>query len=455
MPRKGPRDEARPAAAAAAGLLDTILLGGAVRGGLRVFCKCFALGFASRRLVSALSRDGGGGNQSAVSTGLFLGSMLGGFKALACAGLWLLPGEQYVRSVLFASALISGQALRLDNHGKAAAAASRHSLLASFAFVRSLWTLVAATVSSAPSYPSSSSSSSASSTDESLFPHADSSVFILCCTQIMWCWFYYPHLVSGVYRKWITRMAHMDDDLVVALRRLHHGTVRYGTPSDLLRAYTLRHGLDPERANLRHLVPQSYVHPATGNSTLLWLVLRFAIGVRDASLVYLPVHIIPFLLFKGPKLLEDPVSSTLKVARNVLQSSSFLGFFIALAWAPILLLRRVLRRDTSLGVFMGSLACGFAIFVERKSRRKEFAMFVAPRVLHIWFDALCERGLLTSWKGGSVWLFALSGAAWVQTIAVEKSSYWRSDDNDETAGEDLSMSRSDVASTSMAALLLG
>ena len=46
MPRKGPRDEARPAAAAAAGLLDTILLGGAVRGGLRVFCKCFALGFA-------------------------------------------------------------------------------------------------------------------------------------------------------------------------------------------------------------------------------------------------------------------------------------------------------------------------------------------------------------------------------------------------------------------------
>ena len=217
-------------------------------------------------------------------------------------------------------------------------------------------------------------------------------------------------------------MAHMDNDLVLALRKLHHGAVRYGTPNDLLREYCLRHGLDPSRANLRHLVPQSYVHPATGDSTLLWLLLRFAIGVRDASLVYLPVHIIPAVVFQGPALLRDPITSTLRVARNVFQSSSFLGFFIALAWAPILLLRRVLKRDTSLGVFLGSLACGFAIFVERKSRRKEFAMFVAPRVLHIWFDALCERGVLRSWKGGSIWLFALSGAAWVQSLAVVSSS---------------------------------
>ena len=251
-------------------------------------------------------------------------------------------------------------------------------------------------------------------------------------------------------------MAHMDGDLVLALRQLHHGRVRYGTPSDILREYCIRYGLDPKRADLRHMVPQAFVHPSTGDSTLLYLLLRFIVGVRDASVVYLPVHIIPAVLFKGSAFLEDPVRSTLKVIRKVLQSSSFLGLFIALAWTPILLLRRALKRDTSLGVFLGSLACGFAIFAERKSRRKEFAMFVAPRVLHIWFDALCERGILRSWNGGSVWLFALSGAVWMQTMDADGA---RNKDDDRLAlnrKQNFGMkTQATNALTSMAEYLLG
>ena len=123
----------------------------------------------------------------------------------------------------------------------------------------------------------------------------------------------------------------MDEELVIALRKLYHGEVRYGTPSDILRQYCLRNGLDPKRADLRRLVPQSYVHPATGNSTLLWLLLRFAVGVTDASLVYLPVHIIRAAVLKRQAFIKAPMKTGWILVQNIFQSSSFLGAFIALA----------------------------------------------------------------------------------------------------------------------------
>ena len=79
-----------------------------------------------------------------------------------------------------------------------------------------------------------------------------------------------------------------------------------GTPSDILREYCIRYGLDPKRADLRHMVPQLLSTRFTGDSTLLYLLLRFIVGVRDASVVYLPVHIIPAVLFKGSAFLKTP-----------------------------------------------------------------------------------------------------------------------------------------------------
>ena len=83
-------------------------------------------------------------------------------------------------------------------------------------------------------------------------------------------------------------------------------------------------------------------------------------------------------------------------------------------------------------------------------------MFVAPRVLHIWFDALCERGILRSWNGGSVWLFALSGAVWMQTMDADGA---RNKDDDRLAlnrKQNFGMkTQATNALTSMAEYLLG
>jgi len=48
--------------------------------------------------------------------------------------------------------------------------------------------------------------------------YADGLVFVVCCAQIMWAWFYYPQRLPPTYSKWISNLAWMDDRLLKILR---------------------------------------------------------------------------------------------------------------------------------------------------------------------------------------------------------------------------------------------
>ena len=78
---------------------------------------------------------------------------------------------------------------------------------------------------------------------------------------------------------------------------------------------------------------------------------------------------------------------------SVLRSSSFLATFIATIWSCICTVRNATHQDTALGPLLGSFLCGFSIFLERKSRRGELALYTFPRALY----SFCYR-----WTKGSV-----------------------------------------------------
>ncbi|CAD6936911.1 unnamed protein product [Tilletia controversa] len=52
---------------------------------------------------------------------------------------------------------------------------------------------------------------------------ADGLVFVVCCAQIMWAWFYYPDRLPPSYSKWISNLAWMDDRLLEVLRWSRNG----------------------------------------------------------------------------------------------------------------------------------------------------------------------------------------------------------------------------------------
>ena len=78
------------------------------------------------------------------------------------------------------------------------------------------------------------------------------------------------------------------------------------------------------------------------------------------------------------------------------QSSIFLASFIAMVWSPICFSRNYIMKGKdreTFGVFMGCLLCGFSLLLERKSRRREIALFCAPKAIEsAWRRAWPYRG---------------------------------------------------------------
>jgi hypothetical protein len=51
--------------------------------------------------------------------------------------------------------------------------------------------------------------------------------------------------------------------------------------------------------------------------------------------VYLPVHLLPLLLFNSPRLARRPLATTARAAEGVLRSSTFLALYCSLGWVRL------------------------------------------------------------------------------------------------------------------------
>jgi len=58
--------------------------------------------------------------------------------------------------------------------------------------------------------------------------------------------------------------------------------------------------------------------------------------------------------------------------------------------------------DSGLGPGLGSIACGFAVFIEEKRKRAEMALYVAPRALFAVAESL-KPGWLSQGKKSALW----------------------------------------------------
>lgn len=113
----------------------------------------------------------------------------------------------------------------------------------------------------------------------------------------------------------------------------------------------------------------------------------------------------------------------MRMIRAVARSSAFLASFIALAWAPILYLRKIVNDDTMYGPLLGSIASGLSVLIEKKNRRRELAMYVLPRAMESWWIKMTRSGYIRGdFSNGEVWLFSLSAAVVMQSFYFDPES---------------------------------
>jgi hypothetical protein len=245
----------------------------------------------------------------------------------------------------------------------------------------------------------------------------DPAVFACSSAAIMWAWFYTPEKLPKAYNKWITSAAAVDSRLIQALRECRAGTLRYGADTgraELLQYMCADFKFPVEWGDPAVAVPFpcELVHMGTGPSCEYHALHRFYKSWIWALSTYLPINMVLQLRKPSRKGLERALVSSAR-------SSTFLGAFIALFYFGVCLARtrlgpRMIGRDRKarqkidggLCVGSGCVLCGWSVLVETASRRKELALFVAPRAL----ASLLPRryALEDQWKETAV--FAASAA---------------------------------------------
>ena len=243
-------------------------------------------------------------------------------------------------------------------------------------------------------------------------PFFETYVFAGACSQIMYSWFYFPKTLPATYVKWITAMANMDLRLLSMLRKIRTGEARYGVRTDILREYLIDNNLLPELGDMVSHIPAPccVVHPQDPHSCAKNAARRWARGFSQACVLYVPVHLVHMLVLRWRRFTEDPWGSVKVCVQNTVRSSAFLGTFIAVIWGSVCAHRQLTGSDTVGGPAMGSALCGLSLLLEpSSSRRREFALYVAPRALQSSWRVACMRGWVQDIPGSEVVMFSVSG----------------------------------------------
>ncbi|KIX05414.1 uncharacterized protein Z518_06286 [Rhinocladiella mackenziei CBS 650.93] len=221
---------------------------------------------------------------------------------------------------------------------------------------------------------------------------ADPSIFATSAAIIMWSWFYSPHRLPRAYNHWISKAADVDFRLIQALRLARQGDFVYGEDTGqapLLAGLCRDFGLPEEYADPSKTIPIpcELYHCGTGKSCEFHAVSRFWRSWKFAMEIYVPLQLLARI--RSPNL-KSILHSLISAAR----SSSFLATFVGVFYYAVCLARTRLGPklfsyktvtpqmwDSGLCVLAGCLACGWSILLEKPSRRREIAFFVAPRAL--------------------------------------------------------------------------
>lgn len=222
----------------------------------------------------------------------------------------------------------------------------------------------------------------------------DGALFIVSSTLIMYLWFFHPERLPPAYRNWITLAANMDDPIVKLLRLIKEKKIRYGEegPGEAIMAeYCEKYGHLPSEGSLVTNVPLpcNVVHAFKTPNCELHALWRFVRGFQFAFKLYGGINLFMLLIPRRKSTIASRLFSSLK---SSVRSSCFLATFIFLNWYGVCLARTRLlpklfpnvpaeRWDDTICVASGSFLSGFSCFVDTPQRRKELALFVAPRAV--------------------------------------------------------------------------
>ena len=125
---------------------------------------------------------------------------------------------------------------------------------------------------------------------------------------------------------------------------------------------------------------------------------------------YVPIHLIPVIIFKLRKLRKEPKRVIYGFLKNVGRSCMFLATYMSILKYCICLFKNLSGQNRPLVVILSGLCTFPGMYWEAPGRRTEMGLyFLSPFLegMWMWFE---KRGYVTSIKYGEIYLFVFAMA---------------------------------------------
>jgi hypothetical protein len=172
------------------------------------------------------------------------------------------------------------------------------------------------------------------------------------------------------------------------------------------------------------------LHPEHGDACHMSAAYFLVEGLKRAIPVYLPVYLIPLILFKSQVIVRHPIRTAFHTFVSVMRSSTFLATYCTIAMHAICAINRITGRSHHLAVPVAGFLGGFGgLLIERDSRQIELALYVLSHAVISWYRTWASKGILPPmFKHGNSAVFIVSSTilmwAYVNHPSTIRYSYF-------------------------------
>ncbi|CAD8124066.1 unnamed protein product [Paramecium sonneborni] len=146
------------------------------------------------------------------------------------------------------------------------------------------------------------------------------------------------------------------------------------------------------------------VHP--GQSCEMNILLNLPRIMKSNAKVYLPVHLIPFLLYKRKQLIKNPISTISRALVSYFKSICFLSFMVQILRYNWCKQKNLLKKVDPFVPSSGGFISSFALLLESNTRAMEICLSIVPRFCETVVNLLKSRGKMINIPHGDVIVFS-------------------------------------------------
>ena len=238
--------------------------------------------------------------------------------------------------------------------------------------------------------------------------HGDVVMFALSSAQVMYAYVMRPETLDPGFWNFIVRAGPIDKETLGAVR-----TQCSGSPVDLsnLAQYAVP-GKDPKAWTTGErlpCIPCAIMHRDTGCVMCAsHAVAASADTFRKCFPFYLSIHLVPFCVLNAAKALRNPVGTVTTATGATIRSTTFISAFVGSYMASICGLRWLRGgKEHRAAYYAAGIVAGSMLFIEKKSRRGELALYLLPRAADSLVATMAIKRLVPNVPHADLLLFAL------------------------------------------------